>query len=109
MRLSAGLRPKRCWLGLAGVAVLLAACGEPSPSTFTVSPTNTPSPNATAISPQNLKPMIHGLIDRDGPPPKTYVGPITAFVVNVTWTQLQPSPNGPLTENNPIDQAILAA
>ena len=37
------------------------------------------------------------------------VGPITAFVVNVTWTQLQPSPNGPLTENNPIDQAILAA
>lgn len=109
MRLSEGLRPKRFWLGLAGVAMLLAACGEPSPSTFTVSPTNTPSPSATALSPQNLKPMIRGLIDRDGPPPKTYVGPITAFVVNVTWTQLQPSPNGPLTENNPIDQAILAA
>lgn len=53
--------------------------------------------------------MIHGLIDRDGPPPKGYVGPVTAFVVNVTWSQLQPTPYGPLTTNNPIDQAIVAA
>jgi hypothetical protein len=53
--------------------------------------------------------MIHGLIDRDGPPPKGFDGPVTAFVVNVTWAQLQLSPDGPIAANNPIDQAITAA
>jgi hypothetical protein len=95
--------------GLVSFAVLLAACGGASPSPITEFPTSTPTPTPTTVSPQNLKPMIQGLIDRDGPPPKGFLGPVSAFVVNVTWSQLQPTPYGSLTPDNPIDQAIAAA
>jgi hypothetical protein len=87
----------------------LAACGQPSPDAFTAPPSSSPSASPTAPATQNLKPIIQGLIDRDGPPSKAFVGPVTAFVVNVSWSQLQPTPGGPLTPNNPIDQAIAAA
>ena len=109
------MRPKhrpaalRVALSLVAIAIALAACGGPGPSPFTVPPSGTPSPSATAIGTRVLKPMIQGLIDRNGPPSASYVGPVTAFVVNVGWDQLQPTAFGPLAANNPIDEAILAA
>jgi hypothetical protein len=53
--------------------------------------------------------MIQGLIDRVGPPARSLASAVTAFVVNVTWAQLQPTAYGPLAASNPIDAAITAA
>jgi hypothetical protein len=97
-------------LGIAASALLLAACGEPPPPTI-VTPTPGPSPSASAspVAPQSLKPMLQGLVDRNGPPPAGFQGAVTSFVVNVSWATLQPTPDGPITSDNPIDQAIAAA
>jgi hypothetical protein len=53
--------------------------------------------------------MLQGLIDRDGPPPASFAGAVRSFVVNVTWAELQPTPDGTIAADNPIDQAITAA
>jgi hypothetical protein len=84
----------------------MAACGTSSPGPST---SGTPAPSATATSPQLLKPMIQGLIDRVGPPSRSLATAVSAFVVNVTWAELQPSAYGPLAAGNPIDSAITAA
>jgi hypothetical protein len=92
----------------ATVAVaLLTACGGssnpfPTPSP-TPSPTGSPSPSA---SPLDLKPVLRGLLDRDGVPPPTYLGSLAGYVVNVHWSQLQPASGAALAADNPIDQAI---
>lgn len=92
-------------LGLIGLTVILTSCGNPAPgpptSTDTITPSAAPAPS--------LKPMIQGLIDRQGPPPTSLAGTVTTFVVNVAWSDLQPTPFGPLATNNPIDRAITAA
>jgi hypothetical protein len=92
-------------LGLIGLTLILASCGNPAPSPPTSTATITPSP----IPAPSLKPMIQGLIDRDGPPAASLAGTVTTFVVNVAWSELQPMPFGPLATNNPIDRAIAAA
>ncbi len=53
-----------------------------------------------------LKPMIHGLVDRKGLPPSQWLGHISGFVVNVNWSDLQPTSGAPMKSNNAIDQAI---
>lgn len=55
-----------------------------------------------------VKPVLGGLLDRKGMPPKSHWAVINGFVVTATWAQLQASPGAPLTVNNPIDQAIAA-
>ncbi len=66
------------------------------------------SPGTTAPS-GPLKPVLQGLLDRDGQPPPQYVGTaVRGWVVKVNWKDLQKSPDGPITENNAIDQAITA-
>jgi hypothetical protein len=90
--------------GVIGVAFVIAACGTASPGPST---SETPAPSATAAP--VLKPMLQGLIDRTGPPPRSLASAVTAFVVNVTWAQLQPIASGPLAADNPIDAAITAA
>jgi len=67
------------------------------------------SPGTTAPS-GPLKPVLQGLLDRDGEPPAQYVGTaVRGWVVKVNWSDLQKTPDGGITENNAIDQAIAAA
>ncbi len=93
----------------------LAACGQAAPSTppATASTTPTPTPSAAAhpspVATAGLKPVIHGLVDRTGPPPAAFLGSVTNFVVDAPWSELQPDPDGPLASDNVIDQAIAAA
>jgi hypothetical protein len=105
------LRRRRRWLGGLGVAILLAlaACGgESHPATL--APVGTPAAaTPSPVASTGLKAMIHGLVDRDGPPPSGYLGAVTNFVVDAPWSELQPTAGGPLATDNVIDQAIVAA
>jgi len=88
--------------------VSLAACSGSSGGSTSVSPTGSASaPSATSTSgPGGVKPVIRGLIDRQGEPPKNLLSVVHAYVVKVSWAQLQPTPYGPVAADNPIDQAI---
>ncbi|HEX3426112.1 MAG TPA: hypothetical protein VHT30_08265 [Acidimicrobiales bacterium] len=66
----------------------------------------TPGATTEPAAPPGLKPVIRGLIDRNGMPPAGY--PINAWVVQVDWSALQPTQGGPIAANNAIDQAIAA-
>jgi len=103
-------RRRRHWLEGVGLAALLAlaACGG-QPSAATPAPTTTPMTAPTPSSSAELKSMIHGLVDRDGPPPPGYLGAVTNFVVDAPWSELQPVAGGGLAADNVIDQAIAAA
>ncbi len=87
------------------VAVLVAGCGNPS-----TGPSPTPSPSSTASGPTppvlDLKPVLSGLLDRNGAPPAAYVTSLGGFVVQAKWSELQPSPGAQLTSDNAIDAAI---
>src|ERR1700722_17576131 len=103
----------RHWVALM-VAVVLAAAGcsagggghrpvtgsQPSPQ-ISVPPSSSPS---NAI----LKPVLSGLVDRQGEPPVEYLGVLGGWVVNAKWSDLQPTPGGPIATGNVIDQAIQA-
>src|SRR5712692_6808847 len=65
----------------------------------------TPTPPSTL----GLKPTLHGLIDRNGPPPPEWLGQMGGFVVNAFWSDLQPAENDPIAANNAIDSAIARA
>ncbi|PZR80542.1 MAG: hypothetical protein DLM65_07830 [Candidatus Aeolococcus gillhamiae] len=97
-------------LVVTGLLVALAGCDEQTPVLVTASPSRSSS---TPASPQptlnsNLKPMLHGLIDRDGPPAAALRNVVTNFVVAVNWSDLQPTP-GDIVANNAIDQAMTTA
>jgi len=87
----------------------LASCGGGQPPPATTAPTRTPAATATPVTSAGLKSMIHGLVDRNGPPPSGYLGAVTNFVVDAPWSELQPIAGGPLAADNVIDQAIAAA
>ena len=88
-------------------AVALSACGGSSNPFPTPSPTPTPigSP-LPSPSTLDLKPVLRGLLDRSGAPPSTYLGALAGYVVNVHWSQLQPSSGASIASDNPIDEAI---
>jgi len=72
-------------------------------------PSGAASPGTTAPS-GPLKPVLQGLLDRDGEPPPQYIGTaVRGWVVKAYWKDLQRSQGGPITENNAIDQAVAAA
>ena len=127
----------RWWAVIALLAVVVAACSPGNTSTATDRqaerdarraarqaakcqrratcpsvpdlPTVPSSPVSTAPS-GPLKPVLQGLLDRDGQPPAPYVGTaVRGWVVKAYWKDLQKSPGSPLTDNNAIDQAIVAA
>lgn len=78
--------------------------GTPAPS---ASGGATSSPSAPAPAPGALKPALKGLLDRDGMPPVSYLGTaVQGWVVQASWAQLQPTQNGPIAPDNPIDQAL---
>jgi hypothetical protein len=91
----------------AAAMALLAACGASSNPFPT--PTSTPTPSgspSSSPSPLDLKPVLRGLLDRNGVPPPSYLGALAGYVVNVHWSQLQPTSGATLAADNPIDQAI---
>jgi hypothetical protein len=95
---------------LIGLAALIAGCGKSAHPSQTLPVPSSPAASATSSPNQaDLKPMIHGLIDRGGPPPAGFSGAVTAFVADANWSDLQPTPFGPLAANNVIDQAITTA
>jgi hypothetical protein len=88
------------------VVVVLVRRGPSRPSTAAAS---APAANGStpAVGPSGpLKPVIRGLIDRQGPPPKAVLSAVHAYVVKVNWADLQPVAGGPIVADNAIDQAI---
>jgi hypothetical protein len=53
-----------------------------------------------------VKPVIRGLVDRQGEPAKNMLSVVHAYVVKVNWADLQPTPFGPIAADNAIDKAI---
>jgi hypothetical protein len=128
---------RRLWAALALVTVLAAACSQGStptdrqaeraarqaarkaarcqrratcPSTPDTGALTPPSSPGTTAPSGPLKPVLKGLLDRDGQPPAQYVGPaVRGWVVKAYWKDLQTAPGAPLTANNVIDQAVAAA
>ncbi len=70
--------------------------------------TDTPSTTPTGVgtTPPGLKPIIRGLIDRQGEPRTKQLQFVHAYVVKLDWAQLQPTKDGPIAADNPIDKAI---
>ena len=62
--------------------------------------------NVKAATDEVVKPIIKGLLLRNGAPPETHRSIINTRVLNVGWKDLQASQSSELTENNPIDQVI---
>jgi len=87
--------------------LLVAACGQPQGSgpAPNGSPSSGPLPSA-APTPLPLKPVLGGLLTRDGPPPAAYLPVVGGYVVNVHWADLQPTAGGPIVSGNAIDQAL---
>jgi hypothetical protein len=105
---------RKFWLvagGLVGVAALVLAGlafggvfsgnSKPSPSASSSSTTSSPPRPISGV-----KPIIRGLIDRQGPPPKSMLSFVHAYVVKVNWSDLQPTAFGPIASDNAIDKAI---
>jgi hypothetical protein len=87
------------------IGALLVGCGSPpgpsAPTSASPTPTLPPSP-----SPQDLKPVLGGLLDRSGVPPSAYLGSLAGYVVGVHWSDLQPTSGAAIAPDNPIDRAI---
>jgi hypothetical protein len=86
-------------------AVAVAGCTG-SPNGPVIAPTGSATaPTSTPVT-TGVKPVIRGLIDRQGEPPKSMLGVVHAYVVKVNWADLQPTPFGPIAPDNAIDKAI---
>lgn len=64
--------------------------------------------SSSSTPPVDLKPVLGGLLDRNGVPPAAYVNSLGGFVVRANWSDLQPTSGGPLAPDNAIDGAITA-
>lgn len=85
----------------------------PGPSATQPPPKPTPGvpgggPGPTTGPVTGLKPTTTGLVDRKGAPPGSVAGILNAWVVNVSWAQLQSGPGASITADNPVDRAIAA-
>jgi hypothetical protein len=63
---------------------------------------------ASADAAASVKPAIVGLLDRQGKIDDSWAGIIRGVVVQVDWAVLQPTADGPIVSNNPIDSALAA-
>ncbi|HSS37830.1 MAG TPA: hypothetical protein VLT58_03575, partial [Polyangia bacterium] len=102
------MRSTRGLLVVTGLLLVLAGCDEQAPVTVTPSPSRSSATASPQPTSRDLKPMLHGLIDREGPPATALRRVVTNFVVTVNWRDLQPTP-GDIVANNAIDQAITTA
>jgi len=130
----------RIWAVVVLLAVLAAACSQGSSDTTTSATDrqaaraarqaarqatrcqrrgtcpSTPDTDLAPSTPETtapsgpLKPVLQGLLDRDGQPPAGYIPTaVSGWVVKANWKDLQPAADGPIAANNVIDQAIAAA
>jgi hypothetical protein len=67
-----------------------------------------PALAAGAAAAPAVKPAIVGLLDRQGTIDDQWAGIIRGVVVQVDWAVLQPTPDGSVVANNPIDAALTA-
>src|SRR5450759_467196 len=101
---SPGWAGRLAMLSASVLSALVAACGNtPTGPTRSTSPPPSVSPSP---SPLDLKPVLAGLLDRNGMPPAAYLGSLAGYVVNVHWSDLQPSPGAAIAPGNAIDHAI---
>jgi len=56
-----------------------------------------------------IKPVLRGLLDRDGLASPKARPVVRSFVANVGWAELQKRPGGAIVDGNPIDRAIATA
>ncbi len=62
-------------------------------------------PAASAANAQApVKPLLRGLLDRDGPPPSSLQGVVKSYVLSFDWQKLQPSPGALSTAT--LDRAL---
>jgi len=59
-------------------------------------------------SPPQIKPLLSGLLWRDGPPPPEVVSSVHDYVLSVSWASLQPTSGGPLVTDD-LDAEIAEA
>ena len=77
-------------------ALLLSVLTAPLlPAAATTASAGAAATTATAERP-SVKPLLSGLLDRSGPPPRGLRKLIRSYVINVSWRDLQPS-SGTLT------------
>ncbi len=93
-------------IAASAIAVLVAGCGSPSATTGPSATSSSSTASGPTPSAANLKPVLTGLLDRNGAPPAAYVASLGGFVVQARWSDLQTSPGAPLTSGNAIDGAI---
>ena len=53
-----------------------------------------------------VKPALVGLLERQGVIDDQWAGILRGIVVQVDWAVLQPAPDGPVVDANPIDVAL---
>ena len=81
-----------------GIAILLVLAFLPA--------VTSPSASAeTGPRAASVKPLLTGLLDRDGAPPAAYHGLMDAYALRVLWSDLQPRRTGPLS-TRALDQAL---
>jgi hypothetical protein len=64
--------------------------------------------SSPSTPPLDLKPVLGGLLDRNGVPPTAYVSSLGGFVVRANWSDLQPTSGSPLAADNAVDRALTA-
>ncbi|HEY7044323.1 MAG TPA: hypothetical protein VH419_11700 [Nocardioidaceae bacterium] len=63
---------------------------------------------SNAAAADSVKPAVVGLVDRQRTIDDNWAGVIRGVVVQVDWAALQPTRDGPIVTNNPIDAAVTA-
>ncbi|MEO7837361.1 MAG: hypothetical protein ABIS21_06950 [Acidimicrobiales bacterium] len=101
---------------LAGVATVRVAgdteprsAGDNDPRTAAGTDAPTSGDGGRGSATATIKPVITGLIDRDGIAAPDVQSVVNSFVVNVGWAELQPEQGGAIMVDNPIDQAVSTA
>ena len=97
-------------VGVAAAAVVslvaLCACSAPEHAERADVARERAVGDADGHAPSGVKPVIRGLVDRQGEPPQDMLSVVHAYVVKVNWADLQPTPFGPIARDNAIDKAI---
>lgn len=92
-----------------GVVAIVVRSGGGSSSSATSTSSSPSSPSSTSGAASGVKPVLAGLLTRNGPPAARLQPAVSNWVVNVNWSDLQRAPGAPIAPNNPIDRAIATA
>jgi len=88
--------PRRARFWTCAVTALLTAVGALVPVAAASAEPGIPQPEARVVAKPEVKPLLSGLLDREGPPPAGDTDLIRDYVLNVAWADLQPRASGPL-------------